>query len=257
MTEAETKTTEARAALERASEPKPKRDVRALLERNEPALIQSLQSKEAAAILWRHYLTAIRLNPMLQECSDESLVAALLLSAQMRLEPGPLGHVYLVPYGKECTWILGYTGILELARRSERCASLRAHIVWDCDVYERPRDSQAGVRWSLDAGPEENRTEWVGGVVAWEEKSGGRWSPRALDVPLARIERARNASRAKQGPWITDTAAMIRKTCVRFARPWLPLSADAGRALATDGATVTGWDENTEPVIVPADGEES
>jgi recombination protein RecT len=171
----------------------------------------------------------------------------------MRLEPGPLGHVYLVPFGRECQWVLGYTGIIELARRSDRCAALRSSVVWDCDAYSRPFDSQAGVKWELRPGPEQDRNERVGVVVAWNELSGGKWFPRALDVPLSRIERARKASRAKSGPWFTDEDAMWRKTGIRFARPFLPLTPAASGALASDGAVVAGLtveDDAAEPVIV-------
>jgi len=221
----------------------------------EPELVKSLGTPDAAQRLARHYLTAIRLTPQLLECSQESLLAALLLSAQLNLEPGPLGHVYLVPFGRECQWILGYTGIIELARRSDRCAALRSSVVWDCDEYSRPFDSQAGVKWELRPGPESERKERVGAVVAWNELSGGKWFPRALDVPLSRIERARKASKAKSGPWFTDEDAMWRKTGIRFARPFLPLTPAATTALVNDGAIVHGLDAEAEPVLeIDSDG---
>jgi recombination protein RecT len=87
-------------------------------------------------------LTAIRLNPLLHECTTESLLAALLLSAQVGLEPGPLGHVYLVPYKRECTWILGYTGIIELARRTDRVGGLRSIVLWDNDALHVWQDEK-------------------------------------------------------------------------------------------------------------------
>lgn len=253
MSEATTPTTEARQALERAAEPKPQRNVRDLIERMEPELVKSLQNPQAAQALMRHYLTAIRLTPKLLECTDESLLAALLLSAQVGLEPGPLGHVYLIPFGRECQWLLGYTGIIELTRRSDACADLVSEIVWDCDVYERPWRNASGVHYEHRPGDVEARQERIGVLVTWRELSGGKWFPRALDVPLSRVERAMAASRAKGGPWVTDTDAMWRKTGVRAARPFLPLSPVAARAFATDGAVVAGVDvvaDSAEPLIV-------
>lgn len=254
MTEATTHTGDTRAALERAAEPQPTRDVRGLIERMEPDLVKSLQNPAAAQALMRHYLTAIRLTPALLECSDASLLAALLLSAQVGLEPGPLGHVYLVPFGRECQWILGYTGIIELARRSEAVADLTSEIVWDCDVYERPWRNQSGVHYEHRPGDPGDRQERVGVLVTWRELSGGKWFPRAVDVPVSRVERARKASRAKAGPWFTDEDAMWRKTGVRAVRPFLPLSPQAGRALGYDGAVVGGFaGDDAEPVILDTD----
>lgn len=255
-----TSTSQTRQALERAAEPKPKRDVRGLIERMEPDLVKSLQNPAAAQALMRHYLTAIRLTPALLECSDESLLAALLLSAQVGLEPGPLGHVYLVPYGRECVWILGYTGIIELARRSGSVADLTSEIVWDCDVYERPWRNQAGVHYEHRAGEIDRRTEVLGVLVTWRELSGGKWFARAQHVEPSRIERARKASRAKSGPWFTDEHAMIRKTGVRAARPFLPLSPVAGYALAHDGSTLAGLDsfqESGELDVIVTETEEA
>lgn len=68
------------------------------IEGMKPEIEKSLQSDAGAATLARHYYNAIRFNPLLMQCTPESLVASLLLSAQVRLEPGPLGHVYLVPF---------------------------------------------------------------------------------------------------------------------------------------------------------------
>jgi recombination protein RecT len=244
-----------REALERASEPRERTKIRDLIDRMEPELVRSLGTPDAAARLARHYLTAIRLTPALLECSTESLLAALLLSAQVGLEPGPLGHVYLVPFGQECTWILGYTGIIELARRSDRISGLRSILLWNCDEYTLPRDSQAGVKWSHEPGPENDRISREGLIVAWNELAAGKWSPQAQHVPVSRVERARKASKARSGPWVTDEDAMWRKTGVRAVRPWLPLSPQAGEAIGYDGATVRDIEvveDHAAPVLTEA-----
>jgi recombination protein RecT len=253
-------------ALETVAEPRERKPFSELVARMRPELIKSLRNDEAADILTRHYMTAIRLNPQLQECKVDSLLAALLLSAQVRLEPGPLGHVYLVPYKGECVWMLGYTGILELARRSERVGALKASVVWDCDQYVAPWENERGLHYELRPGAEDERGDRVGVLVTWKERVGGSWVPNALHTPRERIERARKASpaaRAGHGLWITDETAAWAKTGVRHARPWLPLSPDAGYAMQHDEAVITGIDADAGgeafPVIeaAPAEGEGS
>ena len=45
-------------------------------------------------------LTAFRQSPELQKCSPISIIAALMESAQLGLEPNTsLGHAYLIPFG--------------------------------------------------------------------------------------------------------------------------------------------------------------
>ena len=235
------------AALEHVAQPKEHRTVHDTIMAMAPELEKSLQSEQAAQTLLRHYMNAVRFNPLLMQCSAESLVAAMLLSAQVRLEPGPLGHVYLVPYKSkqtgthEVTWILGYTGIIELARRGGATA-LRSTIVHEGDEYVKPWEDERGIHYKLVPGDAQVNGEVLAGVlVTWTDAK----VRQALHVPPERVERARKASAAAKsasGPWVTDEAAMIRKTGVRAARPFLPLSPDFMVAVRADGDLVRGVD---------------
>jgi recombination protein RecT len=235
-----TDTADMKQELAKRTAPRAKQKIEDLVEGIEPAIVASLGTPEGARIVMRHYLNAIRYNDKLRECTTESLAAACLLSAQLRLEPGPLGHVYFVPYGSECVWVLGYTGIIELGRRSG-ATGLRSTIVWDNDHYNQPWENEKGLHWSLVHGDEAEKQDRVAVLVTWKEGT----ERMALHCPPERIERARNASPAAKkgsGPWFTDEDAMWRKTGVRFARPWLPLSTDAVRGFAADNAIVSDID---------------
>lgn len=251
-------TSEIGSALESRAAPKPEVAIRDLIDRMRPELVKSLHDEGAAERLARHYYTAIRLNPKLLACSSESLLGGLLLSAQLDLDPGPLGHVYLVPYKDECTWILGYTGIIELARRTGRVAGLSSEIVWDADEYVPPWRDEKGLHYLHRPGPQEKRKTRLGVLVAWKEMPGR--IAMALDVPLSRIERARKASQAAakgSGPWTTDEDAMWRKTGIRAARPFLPLTVEMARAVTMDGARVIGVDvegDEAQPALEAPEG---
>ncbi len=235
-------------ALEKATAPKDTRTVLDLIAAMEPEIAKSLQSEQGAAILTRHYYSAVRFNELLRQCTAESLVAALLLSAQVRLEPGPLGHVYLAPFQNrkagthEVVWMLGYTGIIELGRRGG-AAGLRASVVWDCDEYVEPWENEKGAHWTLKPGPVEAREERAGVLVTWKE-SGERT---ALHMPPGRVDTAIAASRNPKKEELRGEDWYWRKTGVRFARPWLPLTPDRGgsefaTADRADGALVTALD---------------
>jgi len=229
-------TTNLRNALEVQAQPQEAKTIRDLIERMKPELVKSLGKPELVEAFVRHYNTAIRLNPQLIDCTPESMLAALLLSAQVRLEPGPLGHVYLVPYKRECVWMLGYTGILELARRSEKVGAIKARVVWDNDDYHY-WEKDGDEHYELRPGNESERAVRLLVIVSWKERAAGTWLRRAIECPRSRVERARAASpaaRKQTGPWVTDETAMWAKTGIRFARPWLPLTTEAGYAVSMD-----------------------
>lgn len=212
----------------------------------EPEIARSLQSEAGAATLVRHYYSAVRFNPLLMECTSSSLVAALLLSAQCRLEPGPLGHVYLVPFRNtnagtvEVVWMLGYTGIVELARRggAEGC---RSTVVWDCDETVAPWEDEKGLHWRLKPGPLADRGDRVGVLVSWRE---GR-ERQALLCPPSRVDVAIRTSKNPYARELREEDWYWRKTGIRYARPWLPLATDSGQTFAiadrSDGGVVTGY----------------
>jgi len=88
-------------------------------------------------------------------------------------------------------------------------------------------------------------------------RSGGKpakWLPvlpanrRPQDIAAAKKRSA--AGRLDKGPWATDYTAMARKTVVRRARPWLPLSPLFAQAATYDEQTVS-LDENAGALILP------
>lgn len=69
-------------------------------------------------------VSAVNNNPMLQECSNQSILSAALLGESLNLSPSPqLGQYYMVPFndakkGKVAQFQLGYKGYIQLAIRS-------------------------------------------------------------------------------------------------------------------------------------------
>lgn len=180
--------------------------------------------------------TVIKATPKLLECTSASLLGALMLSAQTGMEPGPLGHAYLVPRKIkgtwECQWMLGYKGIIELARRSGKLVSIEAREVCERDDF----DYAYGLHERLEHRPYMDGDR--GPIVAFwglaKFTDGGHYF---LVMSKADVDKARERSDAyKQGfgPWVSDYAAMGRKTVIRRMAPFLPLSAEQAGAIAYD-----------------------
>jgi len=75
-------------------------------------------------------------NDELRKCRIETIYSALILAAQLGLEPSAVrGEAYLVPFKGTCTLVPGYRGLIKLARRSREVTDLYAHPVYEADEY--------------------------------------------------------------------------------------------------------------------------
>jgi recombination protein RecT len=225
--------------LERAAQPTEQRTVFQLIERQKPELEKALAGAMDVDRFARVVLTEIRRTPALLDCSPESLIGAMMLSAQLGLEPGPLGLVYLVPFKGAVEFIIGYRGYIDLAYRSGLVKDVSAALVKPADSFE----FRKGTRPFLDHTPHdaEDADPPIAAYAVARLKSGGTVFE-VIGEPDWRRAQLRSASGSKgKGPWVTDTDAMIRKTAVRRLEPMLPKSAVFAHALAVD---------TTAPVLV-------
>jgi len=178
--------------------------------------------------LLRVSMSQIRGNTKLGKCSPASLASSILAAGKLGLEPGLLGQAYLVPYGSECTMIIGYRGLIDLARRSGQIAKIEARLVYENDEFAVTFGTdEVFVHAPLMFGDRGEvigvyaEAYYVGGVVQREFMT--------LDEVNAIRDRSRAAT---NGPWKTDWAEMARKTVVRRLVKYLPLTVEAMQGIA-------------------------
>lgn len=230
--------TTVRNAVEKAEKaPTVDRTIAHLIETQRDQIARALpRTGLTADRLTRVLVTECKANPQLMRCEPISLMAAVMRAAQLGLEPGPLGHCYLVPFrnGKtgqtEVTFIMGYKGLVDLARRSGQVESIYAEVVYEGDEF----DYQLGLDRSLThKRSESSNRDKVTHAYAVAKYKGGGFDFQVLDV--LEINARRNRSKASSsGPWVTDYAAMARKSAVRALAPWLPLTVEAASAVEAD-----------------------
>lgn len=201
-----------------------------LLEAMKPQIQRALPKHITADRIVRVAMTSIRTTPALMKCDGKSLLAAVMQTAQLGLEPGTLGHAYLVPYGNQVQFILGYRGMLELIRRSGNVSTVSAHVVYQNDRFVLRyglNEDLEHVPWHcLDDPPAESGD--VRGAYLIVRFTDGGYHQHYM--PVQDIEAHRNRSKAKSsGPWQTDYEAMCLKTVVRDAFRWLPVSVEIAR----------------------------
>jgi recombination protein RecT len=213
---------------------KPEDQLRALLHANTKAIAALVPEHLTPERLMRVAVNCVAKTPDLQKCSASSLLSAIMAAAEVGLEPGgALGQFYLVPFGQVCTPIIGYRGLLELARRTGQIVSIRAVVVRQKDVFELSE----GIEQTIVHKP--NLSENPGPLVYVYAVAKLRDGSVQVEVmSKAQVEAVRSRSRAgKNGPWVTDYDEMAKKTVFRRLAKWLPLASERfEKALEMDNA---------------------
>lgn len=199
----------------------------------------ALPKSMTAERLTRIVMTECRKVPALMQCNQESFFGAVLQCAQLGLEPGSaLGHCYLLPFGNgksrdgrpNCQLIIGYRGMIDLARRSGQIVSINAYCVHEADEFEYELGLHPDIHHRPSPLAERGPVTYVYAVAVL--KGGG---VQFEVMSRAEIEAVRLQSKAgKSGPWVTHWEEMARKTVVRKLFKYLPVSIEAIRAVEID-----------------------
>ena len=242
------------------------------------------QKGTLAAVLPRHVspdrmlkiaLGALRTTPKLMECTVESLMGAVVQCSQLGLEPNtPLGHAYLIPFEKkkkvgsewvtdkvETQIVIGYKGLIDLARRSGQVVSIAAHAVHEHDHF----DYAFGLDEKLEHKPAMSARGRVIAFYAVAKLVGGG---HAFEVMSAeQVNEIRDASQnykfardKSKTVWGQHYEEMGRKTVLRRLFKYLPVSIELASAAAIDDVGASGRSQALDTVldgdyITPTDDE--
>jgi recombination protein RecT len=206
-----------------------------LLEQMKGEIARCLPKHLSPERMARIAMTELRKNTKLSECDPMSFIAAIMQASQLGLEPGILGSCYLIPFfnsklGKyECTFMPGYRGFLDLARRSGQITSLIARAVYANDVFEY----EFGLKENIIHKPcMDDRGALVAVYAVALLKDGGH----QFEVMSKReIDLIKDKSQGKNGtPWTEYYDEMARKTVLRKLFKWLPCSVEMQKAVSLD-----------------------
>jgi recombination protein RecT len=233
-------------ALEVAKQPQEAKTILALIERQKPELEKALAGTIGVERFTRTILTELRRTPTLYECSPESLLGAMMLAAQLQLEPGPLGLVYLVPFKRQVEFIVGYRGYVELAFRSRLVKDVSASLVYSGDHFEY----REGTRPYLDHIPkaydydDRGDHELKAAYAVARLKTGGAPFKVIYEPDWQRARKTSAAGSKGVGPWHDDFPQMVLKTAIRRLEPKLPKTLQFGLALEADEAAAPAFEES-------------
>lgn len=226
-----------------------------LLQKAMPAIQRVLPKHLSAERLLQVVTTAIKTTPKLRECTSFSLLAAVMQSAQLGLFPGPLGHCYYVPFYNskkgvyEVQFIVGYKGLIDLARRSGHLETIEAREVCEYDHFEFEYGIDTKLVHRIDLKKPRGPAYAYYGVAKYKD---GGYS--VLVMSKADVDKHRARSKAADsGPWATDYDEMAKKTVIRALSKYMPMSVDYAAALAADGTVKEKVDLETGEITDDAD----
>ena len=255
MTNAIQKATEKKqTAVAAAGKPKTLKDY---VQQMIPEIQKALPSVMTPERFTRIVLSALSTTPKLQECTPSSFLGAMMTAAQLGMEPNtPLGQAYLTPRwnGKkqtnECTFQLGYKGLIDLAYRSGQVSTIAAHTVYQNDEFSY----ELGLEPKLHHVPAmTGRGDAIGFYALYKTKDGG-FGFEVMSVEDARAHAQRFSEAAKKGysssSWDTNFEEMAKKTVLKKVLKYAPLKTEFMREIAQDNTVrnSTAEDLFAEPV---------
>lgn len=209
----------------------PSTGMKNMLKAMESEIKAALPSMVSSERFQRVALTAFSSNPKLQQCNPTSFLAAMMTSAQLGLEPNtPLGQAYLIPYGTNCQFQIGYKGLLELAQRSGKFKTVYSHAVYENDDF----DIEYGLEQTLKHKPNFNdRGEAIGYYAVYKLTNEGEAFIYMTKDEVLRFAKEKSKTFGS-GPWQTDFDAMAKKTVIKQLLKYAPISIEIQRALVQD-----------------------
>ena len=185
-------------------------------------------------------LTAMSNTPQLASCTPKSFLGAMMQAAQLGLEPNtPLGEAYLIPFRNhgtlECQFQVGYKGMISLAHRSG--LYVQAHEVHENDKF----DVEYGLDPKLVHKPVfKDRGNVVAYYGMWKDKDGNFGFEVMSREDIEAHARKYSQSYGKGfSPWKTNFDEMAKKTVIKKALKYAPLTTEFIRGVTADGTIKT------------------
>lgn len=147
-------------------------------------------------------VSAVSINPTLQECTNQSILSAALLGESLKLSPSPqLGHYYMVPFNntkagtKEAQFQMGYKGYIQLAIRSGQYKRLNVVAIKEGELeYFDPLDEDIKVNLMVDDWDSREAAPTIGYYAMFELVNGFRktmyWSKAQMLAHADRFSQA-------------------------------------------------------------------
>jgi len=97
---------------------------------------QEVLDKGAGAFV-TSILSLVKSTPQLAAADPKTVISAAMTAATLKLPINPnLGFAYIIPYGKEAQFQMGYKGYIQLAMRTGQYKTINASVVYEGQIED-------------------------------------------------------------------------------------------------------------------------
>lgn len=192
---------------------------------------------------------ACRSTPDLLKCDPATVLGAALKAAQLALAPNDARNLcWILPYGRNAQFQLGYGGVMELARRADPGLRFDGRAVYPNDDF----DLDYGTNILVHRPAVVKGVGRGGDAYAWYVRAtfpDGTTQFHVLD--REGVDYHRSFSKQPNGTmWAKSFDAAALKSVVLDMKRWLPASAQLTGALASDEKVFTPETVDVDPADV-------
>lgn len=203
-----------------------------------------------------HLMVMARKDPKISSASPESMIAAMMACVHLDLMPNtPEQLAFIIPYGNQLQFQVGYKGMQELAYRSGQVATLNAELVFDADEFDVRLGTDRWIKHNPDFTIDRTDFSKVTRVYATATLRNGAKTFEVLS--LADLNKIKDVTKTKSTdtPWKKWPEVMAKKTAMKRLLKFMPASSkdkrlqyaamfdswgEAGRLAFQDGQVIEG-----------------
>lgn len=224
----------------------------------------AIKDPKRAARFTSSIISAVAVNPLLQECDPSTILSGALLGESLGLSPSPqLGQFYLVPFNntkkgcKDAQFQLGYKGYVQLALRSGYYKHLNVFSVKAGELKAWNPITEELELELIDDDEVREKTESIGYVATFTYNNGFTktmyWSRKKMEAHALRYSKGYAAKKGYTF-WEKDFDSMAYKTMLRqLISKWGIMSVELQTAFEQDVVVEEPADylQTEEPKLAP------
>lgn len=178
-----------------------------------------------------------RENKHLANWKTQEILGFLMDCAELQLSPSKnLGYIYPVPIDGQIVPIIGYRGMIQIARRNPNIVTIDSDLVFEKDIFNYSKTNRGiEYEYTRQTKGEERREENVTCAYVYLAYSGGGQDIQVLDRD--EILKCRNSSKSYSSsfsPWKHHWEAMYQKCPIRKLFKFMAHAPQMQRALEID-----------------------
>lgn len=179
-------------------------------------------------------LSVVNNNSYLKNASPESVFSAALMAATLDLPVNPnLGFAYIIPYGQQAQFQVGYKGLIQLALRSGQFKTISVSPVYEGQIKQQNPLTGYEFDWS------NKLSDKVVGYAAYFSLINGFEKTLYMTTDEISAHGKRFSKTFGNGVWKTDYDAMAQKTCLKLLlSKYAPLSIEMQKAVIADQSII-------------------